>query len=151
MYIHQIRMHETLLPALPCLCATFRRTARALTQLYEKELRPLGLRATQFTVLQTLSVTGEVTQGKLGRILAMDSTSLTRTLSIMSRQGWIGKTPGTDRREWRLRLSKAGVVQFKRALPRWERAQARLQRQLGADLWDQLTKLSNHVTNAVTD
>ncbi|HSZ64385.1 MAG TPA: MarR family transcriptional regulator [Terriglobales bacterium] len=144
-------MHETLLPALPCLCATFRRTARALTQLYEKELRPLGLRATQFTVLQTLSVTGEVTQGKLGRILAMDSTSLTRTLSIMSRQGWIGKTPGTDRREWRLRLSKAGVVQFKRALPRWERAQARLQRQLGADLWDQLTKLSNHVTNAVTD
>jgi DNA-binding MarR family transcriptional regulator len=144
-------MSGTLLPALPCMCATFRRTARALTQFYEKELRPIGLRATQFTVLQTLSVTGEVTQGRLGRILAMDSTSLTRTLSIMSRQGWIGKSRGADRREWRLRLSKAGVVQFKQALPRWEKAQARLQRQLGADLWDQLTKLTNHVTNAVTD
>lgn len=144
-------MNGTLLPALPCVCASFRRTARALTQFYEKELRPTGLRATQFTVLQVLSVAGEVTQGKLGRVLAMDSTSLTRTLRIMSRQGWIGKTRGADRREWRLRLSKTGAIQFKRALPRWEEAQARLRVQLGADLWNQLMKLTNHVTNAVTD
>lgn len=102
-------------------------------------------------MLQVLSLAGEVTQGKLGRILAMDSTSLTRTLRIMSQQGWIDKKRGTDRREWRFRLSDSGAVQFKRALPRWEKAQARFRLQLGDDLWDQLTKLNNHVTNAVTD
>lgn len=144
-------MNKTALPALPCMCASFRRTARALTQFYERELRPTGLRSTQFTVLQVLSLAGEVTQGKLGRILAMDSTSLTRTLRIMSQQGWIDKKRGTDRREWRFRLSDSGAVQFKRALPRWEKAQARFRLQLGDDLWDQLTKLNNHVTNAVTD
>ena len=37
--------------ALPCMCASLRRAARALTQLYDDALRPLGLRATQFTVL----------------------------------------------------------------------------------------------------
>lgn len=71
-------------------------------------MRPVGLRATQFTILQALSRTGEVTQGRLGEILAMDSTTLTRTLEIMSARGWIAKRPGKDRRERRLCLALAG-------------------------------------------
>ncbi len=144
-------MNEFLLPSLPCMCAGLRRASRALTQFYEEGLRPAGLRATQFTVLQVLSLAGEVTQGELGRMLAMDSTTLTRTLKIMSRHGWIGKRRGADRREWRLRLSKTGEVQLRRALPRWEKLQTRLRLQLGEGQWDELTKLTNNVTNAVTE
>ena len=81
--------HE--LPILPCMCASFRRASRALTQLYDEALRPVGLRATQFTILQTLSLAGEVSQGGLAQILAMDSTTLTRTLRIMGREGWIAE------------------------------------------------------------
>src|SRR6266853_4049961 len=109
-------MTKPLTPSLPCMCASFRRASRTLTQLYEDALRPVGLRATQFTVLQALSLAGEVTQGKLGQILAMDSTTLTRTLNIMGRNGWIAKRRGSDRREWRMRLSRAGEIQFKQAL-----------------------------------
>src|SRR5579863_5031121 len=109
-------MDQPSIPSLPCMCASFRRASRALTQLYDQALRPLGLRGTQFTVLQALSIVGEVSQGKLGQILAMDSTTLTRTLEIMGRRGWIAKQPGKDRREWRLRLTRAGESQFKRAL-----------------------------------
>lgn len=144
-------MNESLMPALPCMCAGLRRASRALTQFYEEELRPLGLRSTQFTVLQVLSLAGEKTQGELGRMLAMDSTTLTRTLKIMSRHGWIGKRHGADRREWRFRLSKTGEAQLQRALPRWEKVQARLRLQLGRGRWDELTKLINSVTHAVTD
>jgi DNA-binding MarR family transcriptional regulator len=133
------------------MCAGLRRASRALTQFYEEELRPTGLRSTQFTVLQVLALAGEVTQGELGRMLAMDSTSLTRTLRIMSRHGWIGKRRGADRREWRLRLSKTGEVQLRRALPRWEKVQARLRLQLGKVQWDALATLTNNVTNAVTE
>src|ERR1700731_2176850 len=120
MYIHLMGMTNSRIPSLPCMCASFGRTSRALTQLYEEALRPVGLRATQFTVLQTLSLAGEVTQGELGQILAMDSTTLTRTLNIMSRHGWIAKRRGEDRREWRMQLSKAGKTQFKQAFPHWE-------------------------------
>ena len=77
------------IPELPCMCASYRRASRALTHLYEAALRPVGLRATQFTILHVLSRVGEVSQGHLGQILAMDSTSLTRTLRIMVRQRWI--------------------------------------------------------------
>jgi DNA-binding MarR family transcriptional regulator len=142
-------MTKPLTPFLPCMCASLRRTSRALSQLYEDALRPVGLRATQFTVLQTLSLAGEVTQGELGQILAMDSTTLTRTLTIMGRHGWIAKRRGEDRREWRMRLSKAGEIELKRAVPHWEKAQTQLQRQLGKELSDNLMKLTQKVTNAL--
>src|SRR5277367_6865891 len=91
------------LPDLLCMCGTFRRAARALTQLYDDVLRTVGLRATQLTILQVLARAGEVSQGQLGDMLAMDSTSLTRTLAIMNRQGWLAQRRGKDKRERWLR------------------------------------------------
>ncbi len=136
-------------PDLPCLCANLRRAARALTQVYEEALRPVGLRGSQFTILQTLSLAGEITQGRMAEILAMDSTTLTRTLAIMERQGWISRREGEDRREWRIQLSKAGKAKFERALPRWEKAQALVRKQLGGRGWDEAMKFSNDITRAV--
>ncbi|MGB8986649.1 MAG: MarR family winged helix-turn-helix transcriptional regulator [Candidatus Sulfotelmatobacter sp.] len=133
------------------MCATLRRASRVLTQHYDEEMRPLGLRATQFTILQALSLVGEISQGRLGKILAMDSTTLTRTLEIMLAHGWIVKQQGKDRRQRRLRLSKAGEAQFTRALPTWRAVQERLRRQLGKGRWDNLMNLSNEVTLAVTE
>jgi DNA-binding MarR family transcriptional regulator len=129
------------------MCSSFRRTARALTQLYEEAFRPLGLRATQFTILQFLSLAGEVSQGQLGEMLAMDSTSLTRTLALMGRQGWIAERRGADRRERLLRLSRAGEKLLERALPVWEEVQSRLRRKIGAARWKELL----HSTSAVTE
>ncbi len=132
------------------MCGNFRRTARALTQLYDLALRPLGLRATQFTILQFLSLAGEVSQGHLGEMLAMDSTTLTRTLEIMARRGWIAERRGKDRRERWLRLAKAGEAQLHRALPAWEKVQTRLRRQVGEQAWKDLLQLTNQVAELVT-
>jgi len=133
------------------LSASFRRATRALTQHYEEALRPLGLKGTQFTLLQALSLTGEVSQGKLGEILAIDSTTLTRTLAIMMRQGWIVSRPGEDRRERLLSLSKAGRAEYKRALPHWEKVQQELRAQFGDRRWNELFNLTNQVTAKVTE
>jgi DNA-binding MarR family transcriptional regulator len=143
-------MSEHSVPALPCMCANLRRASRALTQVYEDALRPLGLRATQFTVLQALSLAGEVSQGTLGEILAMDSTTLTRTLAIMSRHGWIAKRYGKDRRERRLSLTKSGQAQLNRATPSWEKVQARLHGQLGDKHWNNLMHLTHEIASAFT-
>ena len=136
--------------ALPCMCASFRRASRSLTQHYDNALRPLGLRATQFTLLQALSLAGEVSQRTLGEILAIDSTTLTRTLAIMGRRGWIASRSGEDRRERRLSLSEAGRVEFKRALPHWEKVQQELRARLGKQHWNKLLNLANQVTAEVT-
>jgi DNA-binding MarR family transcriptional regulator len=144
-------MNDALLPALPCMCASIRRASRALTQTYDEALRPLGLRATQFTVLQVLSRAGGVTQGELGAMLAMDSTTLTRTLDIMARHGWVRKQRGKDRRERRPRLGKTGHEQFRRALPAWERAQSQVRRRIGDATWRELLNSTNQLANDVTE
>lgn len=136
--------------ALPCMCASFRRASRVLTQHYDTALRPLGLRATQFTLLQGLSQAGEVSQGTLGEILAIDSTTLTRTLAIMGRRGWIASRSGKDRRERWLCLSEAGRAEFKRARPHWEKVQQELRGRLGNNRWNKLLNLTNQVTAGLT-
>ena len=138
------------LPNLPCMCSSVRRASRALTQLYEQALRPLGLRSSQFTILQVLSRAGEVSQGQLGEMLAMDSTTLTRTLEIMFRQGWIAEHRGQDRRQRRLSLAKAGRAELDRALPVWEKVQSQLKRDLGEQSWKQLFQLADQLTVVAT-
>ncbi len=139
------------LPALPCMCGSFRRTARALSQLYDEGLRPVGLRGTQHTILQALARTGEVTQGRLGEILAMDSTSLTRTLGIMRKEGWIAELRGTDKRERWLSLSKAGAAKLKSATAAWEKVQSRLRAKLGEAGWKSLMRWTGEVTEAAVN
>ncbi|HLB87071.1 MAG TPA: MarR family winged helix-turn-helix transcriptional regulator [Terriglobales bacterium] len=136
--------------ALPCMCASFRRVSRALTQVYDHALRPLGLRVTQFTVLQALSLAGEVSQGELGQLLVMNSTTLTRTLRLLRAHGWIEERPGEDRRERFFRLSTAGHRQLKRAAPRWEALQEQLRSRLGVAHWNELLTVSTELSHKVT-
>lgn len=142
-------MKTSPVPNLPCLCANLRRASRALTQFYEDALRPTRLRSSQFTILQALSIAGEITQGQLAHFLAMDSTTLTRTLAIMQRQGWIARREGEDRREWRIQLSKTGRAKLERALPLWEKAQAAVKKQLGESRWGDAMKVSSDITRAI--
>ena len=117
---------ENVLPVLPCACANLRRASRAVTQLYDGELRATGVSMPQFTLLQVLARVGSVTQGGLGRILVLDTTTLTRTLRPLEKNGWIRARPGKDRRQRQIKLTPAGRSQLDRATTAWNRAQALL-------------------------
>ena len=120
-----------------------------MTQLYAEEFQPIGLEPTQFTSLMALEAWRELTQGQLAERLAIDSTTLTRTLAPLRRRGWIQARAGTDRRERRLRLTPAGRRQLERARPYWERAQRRLRQVLGQEAWGRLQAGLVDVTRAV--
>lgn len=140
-------MSEPTLPNLPCLCANLRRASRALTQFYEMAIRPLGIRATQLTILQVLSRAGDLRQGKLGEILAMDSTSLTRTLAIMKRHHWVAYRRGEDRRERWVCLASGGKSQLRRVEPAWEKVQSQVRSELGDQKWKDFLELSHQITS----
>ena len=143
-----IRPPERTLPPLPCACANLRRTARAVTKMYNQELRHTGLELTQFTLLMALNLTGEITQGNLGKLLALDTTSLTRMLRLLTKRGWIGVKAGTDRRQRLLRLTPSGQQKLEQSWPDWERAQKRLQRGLGEASWMQMGVLLADIARA---
>ena len=114
-----------------CLCFNLRRTARAITQTYDAALAPLGLKATQFTVLQITAAAGGAPMSRLARQLGMDRTTLTRNLQPLEKKGLILLAAGKDRRERMVSLAEEGKELLTRATPAWESAQSRLYSALG--------------------
>jgi DNA-binding MarR family transcriptional regulator len=134
---------ETEWVPLPCVCANVRRLARVATRLYDDELRPAGLEVGQFALLATLRRSGDMTQRQLALGLGMDTSSLTRTLALLSRQGWISRQTGADRRSRVFSITAEGSAQFKRALPYWQRAQQAFSDVVGVTRASQLSELVN--------
>ena len=116
--------------------------------MYNQELRETGLELTQFTLLMGLRITGQTSQGRLGKLLALDTTSLTRMLRPLTKRGWVGVKSGDDRRERLLRLTASGRQKLEQSWPHWERAQKRLQRGLTEPTWNQIGGLLAEVTRA---
>ena len=116
--------------------------------MYDKELRGTGLRATQFTLLQALEFAGEITQGRLGTILSIDSTTLTRSLQALIDEGWVHDARGDDRRERYLRLTAAGRRKLEAAMPAWRRAQERLKKVIGRN-WEAFDADLRRITGSV--
>src|ERR1700737_717836 len=133
---------------LPCACQNLRRLTRVVSRMYDEELRKAGLEVTQFGLLTALATTGETNQKRLAAGLAMDSTTLTRTLSLLRKQGWVHVRHGEDRRERLFRLTPAGERQLTAAQPYWERAEHRLRRELGDGAWKNMTDAVLRLTPA---
>lgn len=132
--------------SLPCACANLRRAALAVTQLYDQELRKGGLRVTQYSLLATLALRERTGHGRIGKLLALDSTTLSRTLRPLESRGWIRAVPGADRRERHWELTPAGRRRLERARPLWDRAQGRLRAVLGDEEWEALQAALTRVT-----
>src|ERR1700736_2796508 len=134
--------------ALPCACQNLRRVTRIVTRIYDQELRQAGLEITQFGLLTALAVTGEANQKRLSAGFAMDSTTLTRTLGLLLKQGWVRVRRGKDKRERLFRLTQAGKRQMAEAQRYWERAERRLRRELGDAGWESMKQTVSRVTEA---
>src|SRR3954451_5961430 len=68
--------------AATCAMSRVRQASRVITQRYDQALAPLGVRATQFSVLVAAGASdGRASIGDLARILVMDRTTLTRAVA----------------------------------------------------------------------
>src|SRR5260370_28931990 len=107
----------------PCACQNLRRATRVVTRIYDQELRRTGLEITQFGLLTALAKMGEANQKRLSAGFAMDSTTLTRTLGLLRKQGWIRARRGKDRRERPFNPYPAGQRQIALDPPPQRRAE----------------------------
>src|SRR5262245_63062141 len=121
--------------ASPCLCNALRQASRAVSRLYDDELRGVGLRTTQYSLLRYLKHFGEVRQRDLGAATSLDETTLTRNLRPLIDAGWVAIDAGEDRREKLVSLTAAGTAKLREAHPAWERAQERMRSRLSKPAW----------------
>src|SRR5262245_66565161 len=102
-------------------CAAFnlRRTARAVTQLYDAALRDTGLRSTQYAILVAIAKAQPLSVGALAGLILADQTTMTRNLRLLESCGFVNVSPRGARREKRVRLTKKGGQALARATPLW--------------------------------
>ena len=133
---------------LPCACQNLRRLSRVITRIYDQELRRAGLEITQFGLLTALAAVGEANQKRLSAGFAMDSTTLTRTLGLLVKQGWVRARRGRDRRERLFSLTGAGRRKMEMAQPHWQRAERRLRNEIGDPGWKYIKETILQMTEA---
>ncbi|MBS1215992.1 MAG: winged helix DNA-binding domain protein [Proteobacteria bacterium] len=115
-----------------CTCFKLRRLTRRVTQHYDRELAPAGLRVTQFSLLSALAARDAVPMSELADMLDLDRTTLTRNVAPLEARGFVEIGPGADARSRTARITAAGRAAREAALPRWRRAQATVTNVLGA-------------------
>jgi DNA-binding MarR family transcriptional regulator len=135
------------LPDLVCACATVRRAARLVTQLYSQEMGG-QIEPTQFTLLMAMSQHAGLNQTQLGSALGLDKTTMSRSLRVMNRHGWVQPTRMADGRESGYTITAAGSKKLAAAKPAWSRAQTKLRSNLKSLDWQDMLKTINQVSAA---
>lgn len=118
-----------------CPSFNFRRAARAVTRLFDQAFAGTGIRSTQFTILVAVAKTQPVAIGRVGEILVLDPTTLSRSLRLMKNQGLITLSERSARRQRFLALTEKGQRLLARALPVWRSAQERFVGAVGPAYW----------------
>ena len=131
--------------------------ARVVTRAYDSALRPVGLRATQLSILVAIAIDGAISIAALANFLGMDRTTLTRNLKPLEKEGLISVGPEGWRRSRTLGITKKGKSRLRQALPLWQRAQDALRLELGDQAWvdvrhslDRLTQTARGTTHRQT-
>lgn len=132
-----------------CNCHTLRQATRRVTQLYDRMLSPLELRATQFSLLSEIDRLGPVAINPLADAIIMDRATLGHNLVPLEARGFIRiEVDEDDRRSRKISLTPAGRNVLARANKLWRRAQDRFEEMIGVQEAAILRRTLRRVANA---
>lgn len=135
--------------ACDCLMGRARMLSRVLTGIYDEELRPFGIKATQLNLLIVIAERGPVRRTDIGSMIQLEPSTLTRNLQVMLKNRWVEEVDnGEDGRGLPLSATDAGRALLERVTPAWRRAQGKAHRLLGADGAALMLKISRVVMSA---
>jgi DNA-binding MarR family transcriptional regulator len=88
---------------------------REATGRVRRAMRPLGIGAQQFLLLEQLKLLGQTSQGQLAEALALDPSNLATIAADLVDRGLVERNrDDVDRRRYVLRLSRAGEQLLRR-------------------------------------
>ena len=116
-----------------CIAVRLRSLNRVVTNLYDDELRPLRMKASQLNVLVVVAKLGLARPAQVCEILQLDTSTLSRNVERMRAQGWLAVVSAEDARAQPFRLTVQGRRLLARAIPAWEKAQQKAGELLGED------------------
>jgi DNA-binding MarR family transcriptional regulator len=132
------------------MCTLLAGLGRDATARVRRAMRPLGLGAQQFLVLQQLQTLGETSQAELADALGIDRSNLAAIAAELSDRGLVERTRHeADRRRYVLRLSRSGERLLRRTEGAIAAAEDDLLSPLDHDQRDQLYTLLRQLADGV--
>lgn len=125
-----------------CIGARIRRLSRIVDNYYRKSLANFEITENQMTILFALSKMGRVEQGKIGRFLVLEKSTISRNLKLLEKQGLIQKT-AQYRPE--IELTQKGRELVQNIIPVWEKTMDELAAKLGDDGMKQIEELEKRL------
>lgn len=127
-----------------CACSNFRKASRAVTQLFDTMLQPVGLRSTQLVILLGVAVHEPVSIASLARELVLDRTTLRRNLNPLEKAGLVQFVHPPESRTSLVELTSKGRQMLSKSVPLWHRAQTRFVEAVGEKKWKELREGLEH-------
>lgn len=120
-----------------CVCANLRKKTRLVTQFYDNLLQPTGLKVTQYSMLANIDLQQSVSISRLGEILLLDQTTITRNINLLKRNGYVDLTRDPqDARAKVITLTDKGVEKLNEAAPIWQDIQERIINDIGLEKYN---------------
>ncbi len=132
-----------------CLASRVRQLSRIITRVYDDAMRPLGITASQYTLLAQLASRDGITAVEIGNELDIEKSTLSRNLKRLLALGHIVMDPPAGRRGRGLHLTQQGQKILADAFPIWQEAQQRATAVMGAECRDVLDDMLGHAEKLV--
>lgn len=114
-----------------CVAVQVRKLNRAVTNIYDEELRAHGLTVGQINILVAVAQFGEATPREIGANLLLEKSTLSRSLKLMIKNGWLEAACSEAGRKQSVALTKAGEKLLAAAAGSWAKAQGRAKEMIG--------------------
>lgn len=114
-----------------CLAVRARIVARWISALYDHLLEGQGLSVAQLNVLGAVGALGSATPSRIGAVLSMERSTVSRNLVPLLEAGWLAAESTEAGRIRSVELTAAGLKAIERILPAWRKAQAQAEQALG--------------------
>ncbi|WP_333794167.1 MarR family winged helix-turn-helix transcriptional regulator [Hyphomicrobium sp.] len=137
--------------AATCLATRVRQLSRIITRIYDDAMRPLGITASQYTLLAQLASRDGITAVEIGHELDIEKSTLSRNLKRLLALGMIIMDPPAGRRGRGLHLTPKGQTALKDAFPVWQAAQGRATAAMGAETRAKLDDLLHLAEKLIAD
>ncbi|MFF0458669.1 MarR family winged helix-turn-helix transcriptional regulator [Nocardia africana] len=115
-----------------CLAVRVRLISRALTSLYDSALAGHGVTVAQVNLLAALGKIGPCRPSKLGEVLQLERSTVSRNVNLLLSHGWIEALSSDAKGIREVALTRDGRTKLDSLMPEWRRAQREAARLLGA-------------------
>ena len=116
-----------------CTCINLRRAANAITDYYDRLLKPCGLTVSQFSLIANIDRIGICSISELAKYVGLERTTLARSLQPLILNKLVEDISPVGTRNCQIKVTPAGFQALEKGKPLWKEAQDGVKAKIGED------------------